>query len=172
MAPMRLADAKIPEVAARIVSVLVTDGDIETDTPKEVELDVLAVLNQYVKDEQEINDRAKDLMASRGLPPTELGRMRRLVAEQRQFKLGDDAVDYLLDQLVEMLMHSGNVEEIYAEDVELRRKMRGPLREQLAAEDELQAEVRSRLRHVQEGTSLWEIEYQRMVEDIRRRKGS
>jgi uncharacterized protein len=169
---MRLSGAKIPEVAARIVSVLLADGDIETDAPKEVELDVLSVLNQYVKDEQEINDRAKDLMSSRGLPPTELGRMRRLVADQRQFKLGDEAVDYLLDQLVEMLMHSGNVDEIYAEDVELRRKMRGPLREELAAEDELQAEVRSRLKHVQEGTSLWEIEYQRMVEDIRRRKGS
>lgn len=172
MAPMRLSGAKIPEVAARIVSVLVADGDIETDAPKEVELDVLAVLNQYVKDEQEISDRARGLMTSRGLPQTELGRMRRLVAEQRQFKLGDDAVDYLLDQLVEMLMHSGNVDEIYAEDVDLRRKMRGPLREQLAAEDELQAEVRSRLKHVQEGTSLWEIEYQRLVEDIRRRKGS
>jgi hypothetical protein len=169
---MRLSGAKIPEVAARIVSVLLADGDIEAESPNEVELDVLAVLNQYVKDEQDINDRAKDLMASRGLPPTELGRMRRLVAEQRRFKLGDDAVDYLLDQLVEMLMHSGNVDEIYAEDVELRRKMRGPLREQLAAEDELQAEVRSRLKHVQEGTSLWEIEYQRMIEDIRRRKGS
>jgi uncharacterized protein len=169
---MRLSGAKVPEVAARIVSVLVSGGDIETESPKEVELDVLSVLNQYVKDEQEISDRAKDLMASRGLPPTELGRMRRLVADQRQFKLGDDAVDYLLDQLVEMLMHSGNVDEIYAEDVELRRKMRGPLRDQFAAEEEFQAEVRSRLKHVQEGTSLWEIEYQRMVEDIRRRKGS
>ena len=168
---MRLSGAKIPEVAARIVGVLLADGDIETEAPKEVELDVSAVLNQYARDEQEINDRAKDLMASRGLPPTELGRMRRLVAEQRQFKLGDDAVDYVLDQLVEMLMHSGNVDEV-AEDVELRRKMRGPLRDQLAAEDELQAEVRSRLKHVQEGTSLWEVEYQRMVEDIRRRKGS
>jgi hypothetical protein len=111
------------------------------------------------------------MMAARGLPQTEYGRTKRLIADQRRFKLGDDAVDYLLDQLLEMLMHSGNVDEIYAEDVDLRRKMRRPLREQLNAVDELQAEVRSRLKHVQEGTSLWEVEYQRMAEDIRRRKG-
>ena len=168
---MRLPASKVPEIAARIVSALLSDGDIETESPKEVELDIAAVLDQYVRDEQDVSERAKAMMAARGLPQTEYGRTKRLVADQRQFKLGDDAIDYLLDQLLEMLMHSGNVDEIYAQDVDLRRKMRLPLRDQLNAVDELQAEVRGRLKHVQEGTSLWEIEYQRMAEDIRRRKG-
>lgn len=168
---MRLPASKLPDIASRIVSALLADGDIETESPKEVELDITAVLNQYVRDEQDVSDRAKTMMAARGLPQSEFSRMKRLIADQRQIKIGDDAVDYLLDQLVEMLMHSGNVDEIYAEDVELRRKMRGPLRDQLNAADDLQTEVRNRLKHVQEGTSLWEIEYQRMADDIRRRKG-
>ena len=168
---MRLHSAKVPQLAAEMVNALVSAGDIETESPKEVQLDVESVLNQYIRDEHEIGERAKDLMSARGLPQAELGRMRKLIADERKIKLGEDAVDYLLDQLVEMLMHSTNVDEIYAEDVELRRKLRGPLRAQLAVEEELQAEVRGRLKHVQEGTSLWEVEYRRMMDEIKRRKG-
>ena len=54
---------------------------------------------QYVSDDQEIADRAKDLVAARGLPQSELGRMKKLVAEQKHVKVGEEAIDYLLDQL-------------------------------------------------------------------------
>jgi hypothetical protein len=86
-------------------------------------------------------------------------------------KVGDEAIDYLLDQLVEILLHSANVEEVFVEDVELRRLMRDPLRKQASEEDKLDTQVRDRLKHVKEGTSLWEVEYRRMMEDVRRRKG-
>ena len=168
---MRLYSAKVPQVASEIVAALTAEGDIECDAPKEVQLDVEAVLNQYVRDEQEITERARDMASARNLPSSELGRMRKLIADERGIKLGDDAIDYLLDQLLEMLMHSNNVDEIFSEDVELRRKMRGPLRKQAQAEDELEQQVRGRLKHVKEGTSMWEIEYRRMMEDIKRRKG-
>ena len=68
-------------------------------------------------------------------------------------------------------MHSANVDEVFAEDYELRRKMRDPLRKQLVEEEAFEQEVRGRLKHVQEGTGLWEVEYRRMMEDIKRRKG-
>jgi uncharacterized protein len=168
---MRIHAAKVPQIAAEMVNALVSGKDIECEAPKEVQLDVEAVLHQYIRDEEEISAKARDMAAARNLAGTELNKLKKLVADQRKFKLGDDAVDYLLDQLVEMLMHSHNVEEIFSEDYELRRKMRDPLRRQVAAEEELQAEVRQRLKHVQEGTSLWEIEYRRMMEDIKRRKG-
>ena len=168
---MRLSSAKIQDIAGEMVGQLTRAGDIETSAPKEVAADLQSILHQYVRDEQDINDKAKELLAARGLPPTELGRLRRLVAEDRKVKLGDDAIDYLLDQLVEMLMYSNNVDEIFAEDVELRLKMRGPLRKAAAEEEKLQAEVRGQLKHVQEGTSVWEVEYRRMMDDIRRRKG-
>jgi uncharacterized protein len=168
---MRLHAAKVPQIAAEMMTALTAQGDVECESPKEVQLDIEAVLNQFVQDEQEINDKARDLIAARNLPPSELGKMKRLLADERKVKLGDEAIDYLLDQLVEMLMHSNNVDEVFAEDVELRRKMREPLRRQAAIEEELQAEVRSHLKHVKEGTSVWEVEYRRMMEDIKRRKG-
>ena len=168
---MRLHSARVPQIAAQMVTLLTKDGDIECESKKEVQLDVESVLNQYIRDEQAVTDRARDLLQMRKLPSSELGRMKRLVADDMKLKLGDDAIDYLLDQLVEMLMHSNNVDEIYSEDVVLRRKMRDPLRQQAADEAKLEEEVRGRLKHVEEGSQLWEVEYRRMMDDIKRRKG-
>jgi len=171
MAAMRLHKAKVPELARQIVDVLLAQGDVEAGSPAEVRADIQAVLEQYIRDEQQVVDRAKDVLQARGLPVSELPRIRRMVSQEQGIKLGDEAIDYVLDELVEMLMHSQNVEEIYADDVTLRRKMRDPLRKHAQIDDEVQAEVRSQLKHVKEGSALWEVEYQRMLEDIRRRKG-
>ena len=115
--------------------------------------------------------RARDLVQQRGLPQGEFARIKRLVAEQQSFKIGDDAIDYILEQILSMLMHSANVDEIYAEDHVLKRVMRGFLRDGQGAEMSIEAEVRSKLKHVKEGSRVWEIEYQRMKEDIKRRRG-
>lgn len=168
---MWLHRAKIPQIAGEMLRALLDGGDIETESPREVQLDIEAVLTQYVNDDQEVHEKAKDLVASRSLPSSELARMRKLVAEQRKIRIGEEAIDYLLDQLLEMLMHSGSVEEVYAEDHVLRLRLREPLRRAYAAESQLEEEVRGRLKHVTEGTQLWEVEYRRMMEDIKRRKG-
>jgi uncharacterized protein len=168
---MWLHRARIPQVASDMVRALVEGGDIESESPREVQADIEAVLSQYLADDQEINERAKDLVASRGMPQSELGRMKKLVAEQKHVKIGEEAIDYLLDQLLEILMHSSNVDEVFAQDHVLRLRMREPLRKQFAAEESLEQEVRGRLKHVQEGTQVWEVEYRRMMEDIKRRKG-
>jgi hypothetical protein len=171
MGEMWLHRARIPQVAAEMVKALREGGDIECEAPKEVQADIEAVLTQYVADDQEITERAKDLVATRGLPQSELTRMKKLVAEQKHVKIGEEAIDYLLDQLIEILMHSSNVDEVFAQDHVLRLRMREPLRKQFAAEETLEQEVRGRLKHVQEGTQMWEVEYRRMMEDIKRRKG-
>jgi hypothetical protein len=168
---MRLHAPRVPQIAQEMVTALVKGKDIETEAPDEVRADIESVLNQYIKDEHAVSEKAKDMVSARGLSQTEFSRVKKLVADERHIKLGDDAIDYLLDQLVEMLMHSSNVEEIYSEDYELRRKMRDPLRKQLVEEQALEEEIRGHLRHVQEGTGLWEIEYRRMAEDIKRRRG-
>lgn len=168
---MRLYPAKIAPIANEMVDALVGAGDIECESKKEVVADVEAVLNQYVRDEQAVGERARDLLNARKLPGSEFGRMKKAVAEEMKIKLDDDAIDYLLDQLLEMLMHSHNVDEIYAEDVDMRRKMRVPLRKQVADEAKLEQEVRSKLKHVEEGGHLWEVEYRRMMEDLKRRRG-
>jgi hypothetical protein len=77
----------------------------------------------------------------------------------------------LLDQCIEMLMHSGSVDEVFGEDHELRRAMRPTLRKYLDLDEALETEVRGKLKHVKEGSQTWEIEYQRVMSEIQRRKG-
>lgn len=168
---MRLHAPKIPQLAHEIVDALVAAKDIETEEVNEVRLDIESVLTQYMKVEQEITEKAKEIQSARGMPPSELGRLKRLVADERKVRLGDEAIDYLLDQLLEMLMHSNHVDEIWVEDIVLRRHMRDPLRRHATVDDQLQTEVRGQLKHVQEGSALWEVEYRRMMEEMRRRKG-
>jgi hypothetical protein len=168
---MRLYSGKIPSISAEIVRALLTSNDIEAESPKQVEADVAAVLTQYLADEREVNDRAKDLLERTGKPNTEYSRLRQLVAEEKGIKVGDDALDYLLDQVVEMLMHSNHVDEVYVEDVELRRKMAPIFKKHMAVDAAIDTEVRAQIRHVREGTREWEIEYARTLEQVKRKKG-
>jgi len=168
---MWLHKSRLAQIATEMVRTLTAGEHIETDAPKEVALDLESVLGQYIQDEHDVSERTRDLMAARGMPGSEMGRVKKELAKQKGIQIGDDAIDYLLDQLLEMLMHSQNVEEVYAEDFELRRIMREPLRREFASTGEVEQEVRGKLKHVQEGTALWEVEYQRMMDDVKRRKG-
>ena len=168
---MRLYSGKVPAIATEVVRTLLGSKDIEADSPKEVEGDVAAVLNQYLTDEREVNERAKDLLERTGKPPTEYQRLRTLAADEKGIKLGDETLDYLLDQVVEMLMHSSHVDEVYAADVELRRKMGPVFKKHMAIDAAVDTEVRAQLRHLREGTREWDVEYARVLEQVRRRKG-
>ena len=168
---MRLYQGRIAPIAAAIAKELVSNGDIETDDPKEVEEDIKAVLKSYVDTERLVNEEARDLMQSRKLAQHELGRIKRLIADKKGISIGDETLDYLLDQVVAMLMYSKSVDEVFVEDVMLRRRMAPILKREMAVDEQLEQETRARLGHVQEGTRTWEVEYQRVMEDIRRRKG-
>jgi hypothetical protein len=168
---MRLYSGKVPAIATEVVRALLASNDIESESPKEVESDVASVLKQYLSDEREVNDRAKDVLERTGKPPSEYQRVRALVADEKGIKVGDDTLDYLLDQVVEMLMHSNHVEEVYVEDVDLRRRMAPVFKKHMAVDAALDGEVRGQLRHVREGTREWEIEYARVLEQVKRKKG-
>jgi hypothetical protein len=168
---MRLFSSKVPVIAAEVVRKLVAEKDLETESPAEVERDVEAVLNEYLRLEREVTTKTKELMDGRKLPPSEFGRVKKSVAEQRGLKVGDEVIDYLLDQIVEAYLYSNNVEEVFASDLDLRRKMAPILKRHMLVEDELDKEVRGRLKHVEEGTPAWEIEYGKTLELLKRAKG-
>lgn len=168
---MRLFSGKITPLSEEIVRALADNREIECEERKEVVHDLESVFSSYLQSEREVMDKAKSLLESRGMPPSELGRVRKLVADQKGIKIGDEMFDYLLDQCIEMLMHSNNVDEVFGEDHDLRRRMRPILRKYLEVDEALDTEVRNQLKHVKEGTRTWEVEYRRIMSDIQRRKG-
>jgi hypothetical protein len=168
---MRLYSGKVQTIASEVVRALVAANVIEAESPHEVEADVVAVLNNYLSLEKQATDMAKDELERTRRPQSDFNRVRQAAAERKGIKVGDEALDHLLDQVVEIFHHSSNVDEIYAEDVELRRRMAPIFKRHMAVDDSLDAEVRAQLRHVKEGTRDWDVEYQRMLERIKRMKG-
>jgi hypothetical protein len=168
---MRLYSGKVAPIATEVARALLASKDIEAESPKEVEADIASVLNQYLTDERDVNERAKDILERTGKPQSEYQRVRALVADEKHIKVGDDTLDYLLDQVVEILMHSNNVDEVFVEDVELRRRMAPIFKKHMAVDSTIDAEVRAQLRHLKEGTGQGEIEYARVLEQVKRKKG-
>ena len=168
---MRLFSGKVSSLSDELVKALEENRDIEFEERKEVVLDIESVFRNYLEIEREVSDKAREVLQQRSLPPTELGRIRKLLAEQKGIKIGEEMMDFLLDQLIEVLLHSNNVEEVYVPDHDLRRRMRPALKKYLEADEALETEVRSKLKHVQEGTRTWEVEYERVKAEVQRRKG-
>lgn len=168
---MRLFSGKITPLSEDLVKAVTEGGDVECEDKKEVARDIESVLTNYLAIDRDVMEKTKATLESRGLPQSEFGRIRKIIAEQKGIKVGDDMLDHLLDQCIEMLLHSNNVEEVFCGDHDLRRKMRPIMRKYLEADEALDVEVRSKLKHVQEGSRTWEIEYKRIAGDIQRRKG-
>jgi len=168
---MRLFAGRVSPIAQEVVKVLVSSGDIEAEHPTEVVLDVEAVLKNYLQMEKDVNDKTRELLEKTNRSGESYSRVRDQIADSKGIKVGEETLDYLLDQVVEMFGHSRNVDEIYAQDVELRRKMAPVFKKHMGEDDKLDAEVRANLKHVKEGTREWDVEYGRMAEIVRRKRG-
>ena len=111
------------------------------------------------------------LLEQRGLPYSELHRVRRQLAESADFGIGDEALTWISNQLIEMFMRSAWVDEVYVDDATMRRKLKDLLRKHMQHDEDLDREVRRHLKHLNEGTSSFEIEYQKQLELVKRKHG-
>ena len=168
---MRLYAGKIDTISNDLISLLVNEGDIEIADRAEAILDVEAVLKEYLRVDRELSERAKDILEIRGLSYGQLGRTKRGLAEKQDFGLGDEGVTWMINQMLESFMQSRHIEEIFSDDATLRRKMRAVLHANMAVEEELDRQVRDKIKNLQEGTQTWEVEYNRVLEQMKTRKG-
>lgn len=168
---MRLYSGKIGPIVDDLIRELTAQEDIEVEEVSEVRLDLEAVLKEYVRRERQMIDEAKDRMEREGLAYSQLGRMRQRIAKEMGFPQQDEVLPYLVDQLINMLFHSSNVVEIYADDVTIRKKMTPILRRHMEVETGLDAEVRSKIKNLQEGTSAFEVEYAKVMDQIKHKRG-
>ena len=168
---MKLFSGKIGIISAEIARMLIDEEDIATDSPEEVELDVQAVLKEYVRTDKELTESAKDFCEKRGWPLSSYYKVKRKLAERQRFVIGDESMEYIMEQTIGAFMHSQFVEEIFSEDHELKRKMRLVLKRHTEIEDDIDQEARAKIKNLQEGTRDWEIEYARAMDNVKRRRG-
>ena len=165
---MRLFPGKIPEIAAAIVDALISSKLIvvEADLVDEVKLDVESVLKEYIRTEREITERAKDILAAKGENYSQLGKVKAQLAQKMGFGLGDQAIEYIVSQIIEILFISKNVEEVFGEDNEITAKAAPILQNFMGLDDGLDQEVRKRIKNLQEGTLARYIEYQKTLAEL------
>jgi hypothetical protein len=167
---MRLYAGKIPVIAAELIKALLDDEDIAVNNRAEAELDVQAVLKEYLRLEREITDKAKDLLQKRNLPYEQFGKIKRAMAKEKSFGFGDDGLEWMTTQMIESFMQSMHFDEIYADDSVLRKKMVDILKKHMTIDDEVDAEVRRRIKNLEEGTASWEVEYQKALDQIKKNR--
>ena len=167
---MRVNPGRLPELSKDLLRSLIKDGavELEEDRLQEAEMDIESILREYHRQEREIHEQAKDLIATRQLDFSQLRRVKSQLARQRSIKIDDEGYDYVISQLIEMMYHSNNVSEIFAEDAELRRRMAPILKKYIAEEDAIEEQARSRLKNLDEGTVTWDVEIARQINEIRR----
>ncbi|MEE2789581.1 MAG: DUF507 family protein [Myxococcota bacterium] len=170
---MRLYGSKIPQIKMDVVSTLVSAELIEVESANvsEVELDVESVLREYLRAERQLTDEAKDIAQSRGLDYGAHQKIKRQLADRRKFGLYDDAVGYIANQMIETLLHTRHVEEIYGEDHQLRAAIAPVLRRHMGDQERLDMEVRRRIKNLEEGTQDWEIRYKQTMERLKNLRG-
>ncbi|HOX46332.1 MAG TPA: DUF507 family protein [Myxococcota bacterium] len=163
----------IPPAAREIVKTLMDAGDIEVSADKveEAQEDFASVLREYHRRDEEISREAKDVMSLRGWEQGKYQEAKRIVAGRRGLPMGDDGLDYVINQMLEFMFRSGNIEEVFAEDHVMRKRLAEIIRKYQKVFEEVEAEVRGKLRHLQEGTSEWDVQYRRMHEQVRRNRG-
>jgi hypothetical protein len=167
---MRLYAGKIPVIGAEIIKALVDAEEISVTDRAEAELDVQAVLKEYLRVEREITDKAKDLLQKRNLPYEQFGKVKRSLANEKGFGLGEEGLEWMTTQIIESFMQSLHVDEIFADDAGLRKRMVDILKKHMLVDDEVDAEVRRRIKNLEEGTATWEVEYQKALEQIKKNR--
>jgi hypothetical protein len=165
---MRLYPGKVDTIAAEIITSLTQTGDIEVSDANEAQLDAAAVLKEYIRVDKELTERAKDILEIRGLPYSHLGRTKRQLADQKEFGLGEEGLSWIANQMLEASRH---IDEVFADDVILRRKIKDICKKHMQLDEAIDQEVRDRIKNLEEGTSAWEVEYAKVLEQIKHKHG-
>lgn len=170
---MRLYRSQIPRIAEDIIATLVLDGDIVVDQTErpEAEADVRAIMEEYLRQESKVVQDTREYMEQNQVTYDQFGKVKAGFAEQRQHPTGDDGIRWIAGQVIENFMISRYVSEVFGEDKKMRKTMMRLFRKHLVEEADLDKEVRGRLKNLRPGTDKWEIEYKRVMDEVRRKRG-
>ena len=168
---MRLYNNQAPVLAEEIIRALLRSEDLEilAENEQEAQLDVESVIREFVRMDREITERAREMVHESG-GQLSVGRVKRQLAKEKRFRIGDEGVGYIIDQLIETFLHSQFVEEVFAEDHDIRRRLAPIIRKYGSLQNDLDEEVRNKIKNIEEGTAVWDVEYQKVMENIKRKK--
>ena len=170
---MRLYRSQVPRIAEDIIGTFALDGDIVVEAPfrEEAEADIRAIMEEYLRQETKVVQETRESMERGQITYDQFGKVKSAVADERGHKTGDDGIRYIASQILEMFMYSNHVEEVFGEDRLMRKTLMRIFRKHLVEEADLDREVRAKLKNMRPGSEKWDIEYKRVMDEVRRKKG-
>src|SRR5512143_758736 len=126
---MRLYPKVIPTIAREVVQTLMQDGDVEVETMRiaDAEMDMASVMKEYLAAEERVNSATREALERRGYDHSRFNQVKR--------KMGDEGIEYVIGQMMEQLLVSRNVEEVFSDDQALRKKIFGIFKRHLDVDD-------------------------------------
>jgi uncharacterized protein len=166
---MKIYRRVIPKIAKDVIRALLANRAIEVEDGHrdEAELDVAGVLVDYLDTLDKVKHDAQEALQRHNLPAEMLGRVKQSIADSRKVVMGDGALEHVIDRLISGLFDSKHIEEVFMDDNELRKIVQAAVQKYLGVDEELDREVRGRLKNLREGTTEWEVEYGRLIEQMR-----
>ncbi|RME28260.1 MAG: DUF507 family protein [Deltaproteobacteria bacterium] len=172
-ATMKLYRLKIPEIAHDVIERLCAEGTIEVSNENraEAELDLVAIMEEYSRRDHELRERVKEYMARNSVPYDRYGKVRGQLSAEMGHPTGDDVERFLARQFVENFMISNFVDEVYAEDRDLYKRILEILRSHDVDERALREEARERIKNIAEGTVDYELALAEAMREVKKRHG-
>lgn len=169
---MKLYRSRIPQVAHAVLERLVLDGDVEVEAEnrQEAEQDLVAIMEMYLRRDQELREQVREEMERRAIPYDQYGKIRSEVAESWGHPVGDDVDRFLARQFVENFMISRFISEVFAEDREIYKKVLEVLKANDVDEKALRAEAEERIKNIPEGMDRQDA-LNRALKEVRKKHG-
>jgi uncharacterized protein len=166
---MKIYRKIIPKMSKDVVRSLLNNNyiEIEDGNRDDAELDIAGAIVKYLNELDELTNTARETVTRHNMEPTALTRVRQALAEKRNLPLSEGAEEHVINQIIEALYDSDSIAEIFGEDHELRKSIHLSFTKYLGVDLELDREVRSRLKNLREGTAEWEVEYDRLIGQMR-----
>ena len=131
--------------------------------------DIRAVFNNYINTDRRLTEEARNIVNARGDDPSMIYSEKRRLAKHENFGLNEDAPSYIVVQLIEALLHTESVEEVYAQDREIHALLLNEIREIMSNQRNLQQEVEQRIRNLERSSQTWEDLYFQVNQRLKER---
>jgi hypothetical protein len=170
---MKLYRARVPAIAHAVLERLVNEGDVEIDAENrsEAEQDLVAIMEMYLKRDQDLREAVREEMERRGISYDQYGKTRSDVAEGWGHPVGDDIDRFLARQFIENFMISRWISEVFAEDKDIYKKILDVLKANDVDERALRAEAEERIKNIPENSVERQEALNRALKEVRKRHG-
>ncbi len=180
---MRLPEKLVERIADRIISELTQENLLEIEDEYTFRKKIIGVFKKAEEEERQLDEKVKEILREKMdlLKETSLdfrsafNAVKSRLAEEMNINISRRERMNQIANMIKNLIMEDDMVEIYDEPFVIRKRIAEILREAVREEEDIEREVRERIRsysrNILEGTPEWNHLYRRIYEDVLKRRG-